>query len=173
MAVIDRLSMTTSAQGTFQVKLLPEGELRLALPLAQLLYPSLSETEWVAYASGRSARQTWLHRRVLVAANPSGYLHGLCTLVDGFDLRCGRTLDVDDLVVANFLDSRSVAQALLTGVEEIARSDRYQAVRVNLACSNLPHRQAVADALNSIGHVQTMARFAKPLAQPLKPIIGL
>ena len=60
-------------------------------------------------------------RRVLVASNSGGYLHGLCTLADGFDLKCGRTLDVDDLVVANFLDTRSVAQTLLAGIEDIAR----------------------------------------------------
>jgi hypothetical protein len=165
--------MTHTNQSTFSVRILPEAELRLALPLAQLLYPALREQDWVAYAGGRGAPDIGLRRRVLVAANPNGYLHGLCTLADGFDLRCGKTLDVDDLIVANFLDSRSVAQALLLGVEEIARSGSYQAVRVNLVDSNLPHRQAVADALNSEGHVQTMARFAKPLAQPLKPILSV
>ena len=115
----------------------------------------------------------WPPRRILVASNSGGYLHGLCTLVDGFDLRCGRTLDVEDLIVANFLDSRSVAHTLLGGVEDIARGGGYHAVRVSLADGNMPHRQAVADALNSVGHVRTMARFAKPLAQPLKPIVGL
>lgn len=165
--------MTPNTQSAFQVRILPEGELRLAFPLVQLLYPSLSEPEWIAYAGGRGPPKHWSHRRVLVASNPSGYLHGLCTLADGFDLRCGRTLDVDDLVVANFLDTRSVARALLAGIEDIARRDGYHAVRVNLADGNMPHRQAVADALNSVGHVRTMARFAKPLAQPLKPIVGL
>lgn len=165
--------MTADAQSAFQVRILPEGELRLAVPLIQLLYPSLSEADWVAYASGRLPLKSGSARRVLVASNPGGYLHGLCTLADGFDLKCGRTLDVDDLVVANFLDTRSVAQALLAGIEDIARRGSYHAVRVNLADGNMPHRQAVADALNSGGHVRTMARFAKPLAQPLKPIIGL
>jgi hypothetical protein len=164
--------MTANTQYAFQVRILPEGELRLALPLAQLLYPSLGEQEWVAYASGRPP-PPWASRRVLVASNPAGYLHGLCTMVDGFDLRCGRTLDVEDLIVANFLDTRSVAHTLLAGVEDIGRSGGYHAVRVNLADGNLPHRQAVADALNSVGHVRTTARFAKPLAQPLKPIVGL
>ena len=165
--------MTANTQSAFQVRILPEGELRLAVPLIQLLYPSLSEAEWIAYASGRPPLKSGSPRRVLVASNPGGYLHGLCTLVDGFDLRCGRTLDVDDLVVANFLDTRSVAQTLLAGIEDIARRGGYHEVRVNLADSNMPHRQAVADALNSVGHVRTMARFAKPLAQPLKPIVGL
>jgi hypothetical protein len=164
--------MTANAQNAFQVRILSEGELRLALPLAQLLYPSVSELEWVTYASGQLPPMPWAPRRILVASNSGGYLHGLCSMIDGFDLRSGRTLDVDDLIVANFLDSRSVAQTLLAGVEDIARASGYHAVRVNLADGNLPHRQAVADALNSVGHVRTMARFAKPLAQPLKPIVG-
>ena len=165
--------MTINTQNAFQVRILAEGELRLAVPLVQLLYPSLSEAEWVAYASAKPPPKPSPARQVLVASNPGGYLHGLCTLTDGFDLRCGRTLDVDDLVVANFLDTRSVAQTLLAGIEDIARRGGYHAVRVNLADGNMPHRQAVADALNSVGHVRTMARFAKPLAQPLRPIISI
>jgi hypothetical protein len=165
--------MKPHSQSAFQVRILPEGELRLAVPLVKLLYPSLLEADWISYASGQSTPKLRSLRRVLVASNAGGYLHGLCTLIDGFDLRCGRTLDVDDLVVANFLDTRSVAQTLLAGIEDIARRGGYHEVRVNLADSNMPHRQAVADALNSVGHVRTTARFAKPLAQPLKPIVGL
>ena len=140
--------MVAKPESAFHVWLLPESELRLALPLVQLLYPSLIEQQWLDYACGRvlpGARP----RRVLVARNPKGYLHGLCTVADGFDPRCGRILDVDDFVVANFLDSRSVAHLLLTGVEELARKGDYHAVRVNLADGNLPHRQAVADAIDA------------------------
>ena len=90
--------------------------------------------------------------------------------IENHDLAAG--CHGDDLVVANFLDMRSIAQSLLAGIEAIARGGGYQEVRVNLADSNMPHRQAVADALNSVGHVRTIARFAKPLAQPLKPIVG-
>lgn len=161
-----------NAQGAFQVRLLPAGEVRLALPIAQLLYPALTEKTWVAYANGGAGPETSLPRQVLVACNPGGYLHGLCTLSDGFDLHSGRILVVDDLIVADFLDTRSVAHALLTGVEEMARKGGYHAVRVSLADGNLPHRQAVADALNSEGHVRTMACYSKPLAQPLRPIVN-
>lgn len=152
--------------------MLAAGEVRLALPIAQLLYPALTEESWVGYANGRLGADGSSPRRVLVASNPAGYLHGLCTLSDGFDLRSGRTLIVDDLIVADFLDTRSVAHALLTGVEEVARKGGYHAVRVSLADGNLPHRQAVADALNSEGHVRTMACYSKPLAQPLRPIVN-
>lgn len=159
--------MTINTQSAFQIRILPEAELRLALPIAQLLYPSLSETEWVAYASGRPPPAPWAPRRVLTAFNPVGYLHGLCTLADGIDPRCGRTLDVDDLVIANFVDPHSVPRAMLSGIEEIARNGGYHAVRVILADGNLLHRQAMVDTLNSVGHVQTMARYAKLLSPPL------
>lgn len=155
--------MSFNAHGAIQVRVLLEAELRQALPLAQLRYPTLSETEWVAYASGRPPPEPCATRRVLTACNPGGYMHGLCTLVDGFDLRYGRTLDVDDVVIANLLDTRSVPQVLLAGIEEIARNGGYRAIRVNLADGNLQQRKLVADTLNSLGHVQTMARYAKRL----------
>jgi hypothetical protein len=157
-------------KSAFRVRLLPPGDLRLALPLAQLLYPFLTERAWFDYAK---QPQNGEQRRILVACDPRGYLHGLCTLSDGFDLRCGRSLDVDDFVVASFVDTKSVAEVLLAGIEEIARTSGYQEVRVMLADSNLPHRQAVADTLNSGGHVRTMARFTKPLAQPPRPMVSL
>ena len=157
----------------FSARLLGTDEARLALPLAQLLYPGLTEAAWSAYAANGRGSAASVVRRILVACNPAGYLHGLCTLSDGFDLRCGCTLDVDDFVVASFVDSKSVAQALLVGIEKFARIGGYQEVRVTLADSNLPHRQTLADTLNSGGHVRTMARFTKPLTPPLAPIVSL
>src|SRR5262247_2806337 len=124
----------------FQVRLLQPGDLRLALPLAQLLHPFLTERAWFDYAK---QPQNGGQRRILVACDLRGYLHGLCTLSDGFDLGCGRSLDVDDFVVASFVDTKSVAEALVAGIEEIARSGDYEEVRVSLADSNPSHLQAV------------------------------
>ena len=162
--------LAESPESAFRVRLLPPGDVRLALPLAQLLHPFLTERAWFDYAK---QPQNGGQRRILVACDPRGYMHGLCTLSDGFDLRCGRSRDVDDFVVASFVDTKSVAEVLLAGIEEIARTSGYQGVRVMLADSNLPHRQAVADTLNSGGHVRTMARFTKPLAQPPRPMVSL
>lgn len=151
----------------FHTRLLRSAELRLALPLVRLLYPAVTEREWVDYATQSQGGE---ERRILVACNPGGYVHGLCILQGNLDLHCGRTLDVEELVVASFLDYKSVMRALLSGVEQMAREGACQAVRVMLADSNLPHRQGVADALNSIGYVRNTARFAKPLAKAPQPI---
>lgn len=169
--MIAELAMAIGAQSTFQVRLLGAAEVRMALPIAQLLYPALTEESWVSYANGLGSG-TPPPRWVLVACNSAGYLHGLCTLSDGFDLRSGRILLVDDLIVANFLDTKSVAHALLKAVEEMARKGDYSAVRVSLADGNFPHRQAVADTLNSEGHVRTTAGYSKPLVHALQPVIN-
>ena len=171
-AMTAKLPMTRSAQSSFQVRLLAAGEVRLALPVAQLLYPALTEESWIAYTSGSQGSEVFSPRRVLGAFNPGGYLHGLCTLSDGFDLRSGRTLIVDDLIVADFLDTRSVIHALLVGIEELARKESYRGIRVSLADGNLLHQQAVVDALNSNGNLRTSACYCKPLAQPSRPIAG-
>jgi len=164
--------MARDISNAFRVRLLGASELRLALPLAQLLYPSLTEDAWVAYASSQSGSGAAPPRRLLAAYNPSGYLHGLCTLSEGFDPRCGQILDVKDLVVTSFLNTKSVAHALLEGIEAAARKGNYRAIRVHLADGNLPQRQALADMLNSGGHVRIAACYTKPLPQPLRPILS-
>jgi len=158
-----------SPASAFDARLLPPADLRLAFPLVRLLHPAVTERDWLDYAK---QSQRGEQRRILVACNPGGYAHGLCILTDNVDLHCGRTLDVEELVVASFLDCASVTRALLSGVERMAREGDYHAVRVVLADSNLPYRQGVADALNSIGYVRTTARFAKPLTQSPGPISG-
>jgi hypothetical protein len=161
--------MESGPQGAFQARLLGAGELRLALPLARLLYPSLTEPAWVAYATGSNGTASAPRRRVLAACNPAGYLHGICTLFGGIDLRYGRALDVEDMVVVGFLDAKSVAQALLNGIEDLARKEGFREIRVHLADGDLPHRQAVADTLNSGGHVRTTACYAKLLVAAPQP----
>ncbi|HEY7688143.1 MAG TPA: hypothetical protein VH835_05600 [Dongiaceae bacterium] len=154
--------MESGQQGAFQVRLLGAGQVRLALPLARLLYPSLTEPQWAAYAAGPGGEAA-PKRRVLVACNPAGYLHGLCTLCGGIDLRHGRALDVEDVVVVSFLDAGSVTRALLDGIEDLARRDGFSEIRVHLPDGDLPHRQAVADTLGSGGHVRIAACYAKLL----------
>src|SRR5262245_57641269 len=134
-----------SPASAFHARLLPSADLRLALPLVRLLYPAVTEREWLDFARQSQIRE---QRRILVACNAGGYVHGLCILRGNLDLNCGRTLDVEELVVASFLDCTSVTRALLSGVEQMAREGDYQAVRVILADSNLPYRQGMADALN-------------------------
>lgn len=162
--------MAVERHPVFQVRLLAREELRLALPLARMLYPGLTEADWLAYAAG--APPVPLPRQALVASNPTGNLRGLCTVAQGYDLRCGRTLDVEDFVVADFLDMRSVVATLLSGIEEVGRAAGCRTVRVHLDDSSLPRHRPIVDALNSVGHVRTTVRFAKPMVRALPGITG-
>jgi hypothetical protein len=112
-------------QPTYKVSRISPRQIDSAYLLASLAAPRLDLDGWRAFcrdALGDGVRRTG-QEDIIVAANPAGYVQGLCVSAVRRHLAYGYILDVSVFVVASAADEAGVAVDLLRHVKAVARTE--------------------------------------------------
>ena len=99
------------------------------------VHADLSLGEWLQFASlhlDRDPYQTSDPSGIVGIEGGSGYLHGILVFRVVSELRHGRTLRCEHIVVANLFREDEVAEALIEAIHRLARVNDFAAVTVSL-----------------------------------------
>lgn len=159
----------------YQLCHLNRQQLDQAFPLVQLVARGLTLERWRAFArpmiaGGNAAARRPPESGIVTAQDADRYIHGLFCYGARTDLILGRTLAVQHFVVGSLFDLRGVADALLDGIEDIARILECAAIRVDLSAVSgdpAPGPDSFASPFEDHGHRPDGVRLCKPLAIPL------
>ena len=148
----------------YEVRSISQSRLAEAYPLMRAAQRDLQLEEWLRYASGLVGRTTPPlsgPRGIIGIEGNSGYLHGLLVFRVEIELRLGRTLKCEHVVVASLIGEHEVARCLLDAIDQIARVNDCAAVQVAVGepGGSLTH------ALEQAGLSRDLAVFRKPLPQ--------
>lgn len=128
----------------FIAKALPPDRVMQAYPLLQASEPSLTLERWQEFAEGRSNTgngktgngKTGCNCGIIAVESENGYLHGLFTFDIAEDLTLGRTLFIDNIVVADLVRRRPVVEAMIDKIEALAAAHDCRAQRIHLSEDN-------------------------------------
>ena len=119
-------------QPTYKVSRISSRQVDPAYLLASLAAPALDLDGWRAFcrdvisAGSRRSGQD----EIIVAANPAGYVQGLCVSAARWHLAYGRILDVSVFVVSSAADEAGVAIDLLRHAKALARAEGCSGIRI-------------------------------------------
>lgn len=106
-------------------------------PLAQMILPQLSLSEWLRYVEEIGKPNAFNHGGIVAAYSKRGYIHGLFAYVVGPDALHGKVLMVDNFIAFEIPAHRSVTQALLSKIDTLARCYDCRAAHVQLPAGAL------------------------------------
>ncbi len=122
-------------QDHYTVRHLSLDEVERAYPLVQSAAGGLSLENWETYAAGRLASGVVApraHSGIVAVENAEGYLQGLFGYRVDTDLRCGLTLQCENLIALAMIKSDPVIAALVEAMESLARMRGCQALHVTI-----------------------------------------
>ncbi len=159
----------------FTAKSLPADRVMQAYPLLQASEPNLTLERWQHFAAGRSEQSgpsDGPDRGIIAVESESGYLHGLFTFDIAEDLALGRTLFIDNIVVADLIRRRPVVEAMIDQIDTLAAAHNCQAQRIHLpddspsdgpevSSASIDDRPKLVDLFVSRGHEVTKLGLCK------------
>jgi hypothetical protein len=110
--------------GTYVIAALRPDQIARAYPLIQAAVPTLDMVAWQ-----RMASDAIRHEEILVAANPRGYIQGLCIYRPSDHPVVGPLLDVIFLIVTSAADEHGVARTLFASIRSRAKELRCAQIR--------------------------------------------
>ena len=140
-----------------------------AFPLVQLAAPLLDLDRWRAFARElalpeRSGMNQVPPCGIMTAQDSSHYIHGLFCYVLQRELLSDRTLAVSEFCVGSLLDPAGVTEALLGGIDFLARSLGASTIRAALsedAVALMNCREVFIERFRSYGHNVDGLRFCR------------
>jgi hypothetical protein len=141
-----------------------------AFPLVMALDPGLTLDRWAHYvAPSIRSLEAPEPREILTAQNKQGYIHGLASCRMRRDLRHGRVLEVENFVSLDLTGNKLAAQALLKGMEDLARDWNCRHICLSLLDPRMrdylrdAHRPA-GDLFDFAGYREEPFRLGKDLS---------
>ena len=125
---------------------LSDDQIAQALPLLQLIDPTLTHERWYDYARlFFCAAPRGEKHDIITIQNGKGYIYGLAFCRLRMDLRDGRVLEVENFISLDLSGGRRVAAALLDALE--ARAQAWSCDRICVRPPDPQLRQPVAVAV--------------------------
>lgn len=101
----------------------------LALPLARLGRPGISELDWKAFVDAMAGGPD-ADTGIMVVEDAHGYLYGLFSFAVERRISPPRVLAVDNFVAIDLIGAQAVARQMLAGIRELARRHGCDAISV-------------------------------------------
>jgi hypothetical protein len=130
----------------YEVLPLTPSQASQAFPLLQSVYAEATLDAWLRFARDMDpASGTPVENRIMVLRSCAGWLFGMFTYLIVPHLVHGRVLDVDNVVLVDLGNRRSLSRVLLERIDEIARTQRCGGIHFRLS----PGHDFLADAIRS------------------------
>ena len=103
-----------------------------AFPLIQAAFPEITLNAWRQFAEDRLLLEAPAQGGILTVLCEQRYIAGLCSYRLEADLLHGQALAVDLFVAYDMFDREAIANALVSGLETIARTNNCRATHTQL-----------------------------------------
>lgn len=154
----------------FDIAPLSTDRIDQAYPIVQSVMPRMDVATWRDHArrlTGAGAARPC----GILTAEFGGYIYGLCSYRIDSHLLHGRVLVIDDFIVSDLVNQRSVAQSLLGGIDRLAGRESCAAIQTTLPAEDgtpTDYRRWLHDELCGQGHHLDTVVMRKALVPVLK-----